>query len=460
MQLEVINPYDQEVYAELPFETETQIDAKLQNARQAFETWRQIPLDDRIAGIRKGLGYFDDHQDQIAEEISCQMGKPITQSYNEFGGFFDRANTMLEIAPQALGSDFLPPLEGFYRRIDREPLGVVLDIAAWNYPLLIAVNVIVPALASGNSVLIKHSAKTPLCGIHFERAFGELVPGLVQNLILSHKQTLKVIRTKGPDHVVFTGSVPGGREIYRAVAERFITLGLELGGKDPAYVAEDADLDFTISNIVDGGCYNAGQSCCAIERVYVHRRHYETFIDQARQVMSAYRLGNPLDKTVTMGPLANPAAMVLLDSQIAAAQKAGARVVLGGKRMDQTSGNFYLPTLLVDVPNDTDIMQEESFGPVLPVCPVDNDALALKMMNNSRYGLTASVWTTDRDRAEWFARRLSAGTVYQNRCDYLDPALPWTGVGDSGFGVSLSTYGFHHLTRLKSIHFRTQTTVA
>ncbi|KPJ79078.1 MAG: aldehyde dehydrogenase [Deltaproteobacteria bacterium SG8_13] len=443
------------MYVELPYDTEPQIQLKLQSARQAFEKWRRTPLQDRIAVIREGLSYFEAHRDQIAEEISSQMGKPIAQSHNEFGGFFERANTMLEIAPQALESDLLPPLEGFYRRIDREPLGVVLDIAAWNYPLLIAVNVIVPALAAGNSVLIKHSAKTPLCGVHFEKAFGGQVPGLVQNLILNHKQTLKIIRTRALDHVVFTGSVPGGREVYRAVAECLIAAGLELGGKDPAYVAEDADLAFATANIVDGGCYNAGQSCCAIERVYVHRKHYDAFIDQARQVMSTYRLGDPLDKTVTMGPLATSTTIQLLDAQIRSAQDQGARMVLGGKRMDQSPGNFYLPTLLVDVPNDADIMQEENFGPVLPVCPVENDAKALKMMNASRYGLTASVWTSDRRRAEWFASRLNTGTVYQNRCDYLDPALPWTGVGESGFGVSLSRYGFHHLTRCKSIHFRT-----
>ncbi len=458
MQLKVINPYDQKVYVELPFDTQSQIQVKLQKAWQAFEKWRRTPLQDRIATIRAGLNYFDVNRDIIAEEISCQMGKPITQSHNEFAGFFERAHYMLEIAPQALESDLLPPLEGFYRRIDREPHGVVLDIAAWNYPLLIAVNVIVPALAAGNSVLIKHSARTPLCGVHFEKAFGGLVPGLVQNLVLSHKQTLEMIRIQKLGHVVFTGSVPGGREIYRAVAERFMAVGLELGGKDPAYVAEDADLAFAIPNIVDGGCYNAGQSCCAIERVYVHRKHYEAFIDQARQVMSAYRLGDPLDQAVTMGPLATSATIQLLDAQISAAEKGGARVALGGKRMDQATGNFYLPTLLADVSSDAEIMQEESFGPVLPVCPVDNDAQALKMMNASRYGLTASVWTSDRQRAEWFAGRLNAGTVYQNRCDYLDPALPWTGVGDSGFGVSLSKYGFHHLTRCKSIHFRTETT--
>ena len=458
MQLKVINPYDRQVYAELAFDTESQIKVKLRKSRRAFEKWRRTPLQDRIAAIREGLNYFDANRDRIAKDISCQMGKPITQSHNEFGGFFERAHYMLEIAPQALESERLPSIEGFYRRIDRQPLGVVLDIAAWNYPLLIAVNVIVPALAAGNSVLIKHSARTPLCGLHFEKAFGGLISGLVQNLILSHDQTLEMIRTGELDHVAFTGSVPGGRQVYGAVAQRFMAAGLELGGKDPAYVAEDADLAFAVPNIVDGGCYNAGQSCCAIERVYVHQRHYEAFIDQARQAMSAYRLGDPMDQTVTMGPLATAGTMQLLDAQIGAAQKGGARVVLGGKRMGQGPGNFYLPTLLADVSNDDEIMQEESFGPVLPVCPVDNDAQALKLMNASRYGLTASVWTSDRERAEWFAGRLDVGTVFQNRCDYLDPALPWTGVGDSGFGVSLSKYGFHHLTRCKSIHFRTNTT--
>jgi acyl-CoA reductase-like NAD-dependent aldehyde dehydrogenase len=241
------------------------------------------------------------------------------------------------------------------------------------------------------------------------------------------------------------------------VAAHFIDVGLELGGKDAAYVAEDADLAFAVPNVVDGACYNAGQSCCAVERAYVHRSCYDVFIERAEAVMSEYRLGDPLDENTTMGPLASSAALDLLDHQVADAVARGARLILGGKRMAATDGNFYLPTLLVDVPNDAEVMQAESFGPILPVLAVGSDQEAVERMNDSRFGLTASVWTGSQEKAAWFARRLRVGTVYQNRCDYLDPALPWTGVGDSGKGSSLSTYGYYHLTRRKSIHFRTET---
>ena len=457
MALQVINPYNRQVYTELAYDTDSQIAAKIATARETFAAWHRLPLEERMATVSRSLEYFRIHKDRIAEEISCQMGKPIVQSRNEFGGFFERAEHMLKIAPDSLAPDRLPPKEGFFRRIDHTPLGVVLDLAAWNYPLLIPVNIVVPALLAGNTVLIKHSAKTPLCGLHFEKAFSQSMPGLVQNLIMTHDQTLKLIRNNPIDHVVFTGSVPGGREIYRSAANRLLDVGLELGGKDPAYVAEDADLDFSVANVVDGACYNAGQSCCAIERVYVHRKQYPAFIAGVREALDAYRMGDPLDDKTTLGPLASRSTLQLLDRQVSDALGRGAQVLAGGKALADATGNFYLPTLLTEVPNEAEAMQDESFGPLLPVCPVNNDREALKLMNDSRFGLTASVWTSDQERAEWFARRLHTGTVYQNRCDYLDPGLPWTGVGESGLGSSLSKYGFYHLTRRKSIHFRTRT---
>jgi len=457
MTLKVHNPFNQEVIAELPYDTDTRIGDKIDAARRTFEKWRWVSLEERIGYVKESLDYFRTNKAVIAEEISRQMGKPINQSRNEFGGFFERAEHMLDIASDTLAPEILPDKIGFHRRIEHEPLGVVLDIAAWNYPLLIAVNVVIPALLAGNSVLLKHSARTPLCGLHFEKAFGQQTPGLVQNLILTHDHTLAMIRDGGVDHVVFTGSVPGGRAIHRAVAERFIDVGLELGGKDPAYIAEDADLEFTVPNVVDGACYNAGQSCCAVERVYVHRNCYEAFIERSDTIMRQYRLEDPLDEETTMGPLASAQAPDYLDRQVADAERRGAEVILGGRRSTVTAGNFYPPTLLTAVPNEAAVMQEESFGPLLPVLMVENDQEALERMNDSRYGLTASVWTADRERAEWFSRRLKVGTVYQNRCDYLDPALPWSGFGDSGKGSSLSGYGFLHLTRRKSIHFRTET---
>jgi acyl-CoA reductase-like NAD-dependent aldehyde dehydrogenase len=453
--LKLINPYNQEILHEMPYETQHHLDEKLTQARKAFEVWRRVPLTARVQEVWEGLKRFRANTEEVAREVTLQMGKPIREARQEVKTCCDRAEHMLSIAVSCLTHDVLPPVPGFYRRIEHEPLGVVLNIAAWNYPLLIPVNVIVPALLAGNTVLLKHSGRTPLCGLQFERAFGGLMPpGLVTNVILSHEQTALLIGDPRINHVAFTGSVPGGRDIYREASRRFIDVGLELGGKDPAYVAADANLDFAVENIVDGACYNAGQSCCAVERVYVHQRIYNDFLTRAQAVMERYRLGNPLAEETTMGPLANRSALDILEGQVENGLTLGARLIMGGHPLTSEKGNFFPPTLMADVHNDATAMQEESFGPLLPVLSVESDEQALLLMDETRYGLTASVWTQDRERAERFARELEAGTIYQNRCDYLDPALPWTGVRDSGKGSTLSRFGFLPFTRHKSIHFR------
>lgn len=456
MPLEVVNPYNQEIVCELPYDEGARIDGKIDAARHAYEQWRHLSIEERSRQVARGLERFRSNADAIARDITRQMGKPLRQSRREVETFFGRAEYMRSIAEESLAPDILPGKEGFHRRIEHVPLGLVLCIAAWNYPLLIPVNVVVPALLAGNTVLLKHSAKTPLCGQHFEDAFGNLEPaGLVTNLVLTHEQTAALIADRRVDHVNFTGSVSGGHQVYRVAAQRLLDVGLELGGKDPAYVAEDADLDFSAEHLIDGACYNAGQSCCAVERVYVHRTLYPDFLARAKALMERYRLGDPLDEETTLGPLANRSALDLLERRVEEAVRRGARLLLGGRRLEGTNGNFFPPTLLADVPNDAALMQEETFGPVVPALAVADDDEALARMGDTRYGLTASVWTRSRERAERFATALEAGTIYQNRCDYLDPALPWTGTRDSGKGTTLSRYGFYHLTRRKSIHFRT-----
>ena len=455
MYLKVINPFDQKVLCALPLDQGKGLDAKIAGARKAYERWRRLSLEDRAHRVEQGLKYFRDHTEEIARDITLQMGKPLAQARNEVKGFFHRAEYMLSIAKETLAPEVLPGKPGFHLRIEHAPLGVVYNIAPWNYPLLTAVNVVVPALLAGNTVLLKHSPLTPLIGRHFESAFGELdPPNLVTSLILTNAQASRLIGDSRINYIAFTGSVATGSKVYEQAAKRLMDVGLELGGKDPAYVAADADLDFAVENIVDGACYNAGQSCCAVERVYVHRTLYKAFLTRAKRALEQYRLGDPLDEETTMGPLARREAVPFLEGQVKEAVRRGARLLLGGRRLKGMDGNFFEPTLLADVSNQAKVMQEESFGPIVPVLSVADDAEALARMSDSRYGLTASIWSRDRMRAELFARELEAGTVFQNRCDYLDPCLPWTGARESGIGSTLSRYGFYHLTRRKGIHFR------
>ncbi len=455
MHLKLINPSNQKVLCELPLDQGKTLEKKIAGAHGAYEHWRPLSLEDRARRVEQGLKYFREHAEEIARDITLQMGKPLTQARGEVKTFFHRAEYMLSIAKETLAPEILPAKPSFHFRIEHTPLGVVYNIAPWNYPLLTAVNVVIPALLAGNTVLLKHSPLTPLVGRHFENAFGKVnPPNLVTSLIMTNAQASRLINDPRINYIAFTGSVATGTKVYRQAARRLLDVGLELGGKDPAYVAQDADLDFTVENIVDGACYNAGQSCCAVERVYVHRTLYHDFLDRAKSLLKQYRLGDPLEERTTLGPLARREALPFLEGQVKEAVRRDARLLLGGKRLKGTRGNFFPPTLLADVPNDAKMMQEESFGPLVPVTPVADDEEALARMNDSRYGLTASIWTNDRERAERFARDLEVGTVFQNRCDYLDPALPWTGARDSGIGSTLSRYGFYHLTRRKGIHLR------
>jgi acyl-CoA reductase-like NAD-dependent aldehyde dehydrogenase len=456
--VKLINPYDQTLIREIPHDTAAAVEQALDRAWQAFRQWREFSLEQRTERVERALRKLKQNGDAIARDVTLQMGKPLSQARGELDTLLDRARQSIEDAPAALAPDLLPEKAGFVRRIAHEPLGVVLNIAAWNYPLVIPINVIVPALLAGNVILLKHSHSTLLTGQALEDAFAAAdLPGLVTNLVIDHQQTARLIGDRRIAHVAFTGSVGGGRQIYRAVAaDRFIDVGLELGGKDPAYVAADADLNFAAVNLVDGACYNAGQSCCAIERVYVHHDLYEPFLAKVSAALSEYRLGDPLEEATTMGPLARQRGLEELQQQVDDAVARGGQLLLGGKRVPDTEGNFYPPTLVAGAANDARIMQEESFGPLLPVAPVQDDDEAIRRMNDSPFGLTASVWTADVERAERFADRLQAGTIFQNRCDYLDPMLPWTGWGDSGKGSTLSRFGFYHLTRRKSIHLRTE----
>jgi acyl-CoA reductase-like NAD-dependent aldehyde dehydrogenase len=456
----VDDPFTGENATSVPVADEATIGKTLDRAREAARAVRKLSVEERVALCDRALTAFEARAEEIAKDVTKQMGKPLSQSRGEVKGMAGRWRHMMEIAKESLADIVLPPKEGFERRIAKDPLGVVLDLPAWNYPLLTAVNAVVPAVLAGNAVVVKHSPRTPLCGEHFARAFAEAkgagaLADVVQSLFVDYETTEKMVADKRIDSVLFTGSVLGGHRIQAAAKDRFLHVGLELGGNDPAYVAQDADLANTVENVVDGAIYNAGQSCCAVERVYVHRSMYEKFIAAAEPLVKAYVMGDPTNDKTSLGPIAQPWHIKELAGFIDDAKAKGAKVVVGGEACAVSGkGRFFQATLLRDVPQAASVMQKESFGPILAVSPVDSDEEALARMNDSQLGLTASVWTTDRERANRLARELEFGTVYMNRCDALDPALPWTGVKDSGRGVTLSALGFAELTRPKAIHFR------
>lgn len=453
----VDNPYTGDVAASVEMTTPAQLDAVLEKARKGAKALRTMSVGDRIKLVLRACEAMEKRVDEIARDITRQMGKPLSQAKGEVGGMAGRLRHMASIAEASLADIVLEPKEGFERRIAKEPLGVVLDLPAWNYPLLTAVNAVAPAVLAGNAVVLKHSPRTPLCGEHFARAFAEAgaPEGAVQAIFLDYARTEALVADPRVDHVLFTGSVLGGHKMQAAAKDRFMHVGLELGGNDPAYVAEDADFDKAVENIVDGAMYNAGQSCCAVERVYVHAAVYDRFVEAVEPLVRAYVLGNPEDDKTSIGPIAQPWHPKELAAFVADAVSNGARVVCGGnaKSIDG-KGRFFEPTVLRDVSPSSRLMKEESFGPILPIARVSSDDEALRLMNASSLGLTASVWTKDRDRADRMARLLEAGTVYMNRCDSLDPALPWSGVKNSGRGVTLSALGFDALTRPKALHYR------
>jgi acyl-CoA reductase-like NAD-dependent aldehyde dehydrogenase len=455
--LVVDNPFTGEAACTVKLATFDTVALALDRARVAQRAFRSTGVVGRAALCTRAIIAMERHTDEIAADIARMMGKPIAQGRNEVAGMAARARYMISIAEESLADVVLPAKDGFDRRVVKEPLGTVLDLPAWNYPLLTCVNVLVPAVLAGNAVVIKHSPRSPLCGEHFAQAFSSVgtPEGLVQAVLCDHPTTEAVAADLRVDHVVFTGSLFGGHRIQQAASGKFIHVATELGGNDPAYVAPDCDLGPTVAGIVDGAIYNAGQSCCAVERVYVHRTLYEAFIAAAEPLVRAYVMGDPMDPKTTLGPIAQPGHVTELEGMVIEARAKGAKIVVGGKAATVDGrGRFFQATLLRDVTPQMRVMQSESFGPVLPVCPVDSEEEALARMNQSSLGLTASVWTTDEARALRMAKALEFGTVYMNRCDAVDPALPWGGMKDSGRGVSLGALGLDQLTRPKALHFK------
>lgn len=459
--LKVISPVDNSIYAERPLASPAAIDRALDAARRAQASWRRVPVAERAAIMNRFCDHFESQRDAIALELTWQMGRPIRYAPNEVRGTLERARHMIAIAPQALADIDAGPKESFTRFIRREPLGVVLAVAAWNYPYLIAVNSVAPALMAGNAVLLKHSAQTPLCAERFSECLRSagLPDGLFQALHMSHEDTERVIRDPRVDFVAFTGSVAGGHAVQRAASERFIGTGLELGGCDPVYVRHDADLAHAVENVVDGAYFNSGQSCCGLQRIYVHERLYDSFVEGYVDLTRKYVLGNPLESSTTLGPVVRAGAAEEIRRQIDASVRAGASPVLSESDFPASAaGTAYLaPQVLLKVDHSMPVMREEIFGPVAGIMKVRSDEQAIELMNDTKFGLTAAIWTGDEEAALSIGDRVATGTWFMNRCDYLDPALAWVGVKDSGRGCTLSVVGYEHLTRPKSFHLRLRT---
>lgn len=454
-----ISPVDGSVCAEFELASPAAMDAALDRASRAQRSWKRVPVGERAAMCRRAIDLMVARTDQLATELTWQMGRPIAHAPLEIRrGFQERAAYMIDIAEEALADIAIAPKEGFQRFIRREPLGVVLVVAPWNYPYLVSVNAVIPAIMAGNTVLLKVSQQTPLVAERYAEAFREagLPDGVFQFVHASHEDVARMIGDRRVSFVSFTGSVEGGCAVQAAAAPRFVAANLELGGKDPAYVRSDAPLGAAIENLVDGVYFNSGQSCCGVERIYVHRDVYRPFVDGFVELTRRYVLGNPLAPDTTLGPMVRASAAASVRGQIAEAVAGGARPLIDPREFpaDREGTPYLAPQVLVDVDHRMRVMTEETFGPVVGVVAVKDDREAIDLMNDSRYGLTASIWTADVDAAVRIGDAVETGTWFLNRCDYLDPALAWTGVKDSGRGCSLSRLGYDAVTRPKSFHLR------
>lgn len=455
----IVSPIDGSIVAERELASDSQIETVLTNAEHARTTWRNTSVEERARLCEAMVKHLEKNVTEIANEITHQMGRPVRYTPNEIlRGAQERARYMISIAAGELSDISVPQVEGFTKFIRRDPVGTVLIVAPWNYPYLTAINSLIPALMSGNTVIMKHASQTLLCAERFSEACAAagFPDGVFQHIHASHSAVEKMIGDSRINFVVFTGSVQGGAAMERAAAGRFIGVGTELGGKDPSYVRADCDLALAIAENVDGAFFNSGQSCCAIERIYVHDSVYDQFIDGFVQLTKQYVLGNPFDDTTTIGPMVNAGAADFVRGQVSAAIAAGATALINESHFAASQvGTAYMgPIVLTNVNHTMSVMRDESFGPVIGIMRVGSDDEAISLMNDSPFGLTASLWTQDATAAQAIGHRLETGTVFMNRCDYVDPTLVWTGVKDTGSGIALSRLGFNAYTRPKSFHLK------
>ena len=440
--LKCISPIDGSVYLERPVLSLEAARDVCARAKAAQGAWAARPLSERVQLVRDAIAEVGKTTDRMAQELAHQMGRPVRYG-GEFGGFAERGNYMADIAEKALAPTIVEDSDKATRKITREARGVVLVVAPWNYPYMTAINTVAPALIAGNTVVLKHATQTLQVGERLAEAFhaAGIPDDVFQNVFLDHDTTSALIAERQFGFVNFTGSVGGGKAMEVAAAGTFTPIATELGGKDPGYVRADADVDAAVDGLMDGAMFNAGQCCCGIERIYVHESLYDAFVEKAVAWVNALKLGNPLETDTDIGPMANvrfaAEATALIDT------------------FEADDGGAYLtPQILTNVTHDMRVMRDESFGPVVGIMPVKDDAEAIALMNDCQFGLTAAIFTKDADAADAIGAQLETGTVFMNRCDYLDPALCWTGCKDTGQGAGLSELGYQALTRPKSYHLK------
>ncbi len=452
--VDLISPIDGSVYLTREVLSRDAAFDAAKRAKAAQADWAARPVSERIALVRKAGQIIGQQKDRMATELAHQMGRPVRYG-GEYGGFDERLSYMAEVAEDALAPMQIEDSDAFRRVIKRVPWGVVLVVAPWNYPYMTAINTVAPALIAGNTVILKHAGQTLAVGDHLAEAFQTAgVPeDVFQNLVLDHDTTSALLSERAVDFVNFTGSVGGGQAMERAAAGTFIPVSTELGGKDPGYVRADANIDAAVDTLLDGAMFNAGQCCCGIERIYVHESLFDQFVEKAVAWVNAQKLGNPLDTDTTMGPMANARFADEVRAQIAEALADGAKAHIDTMPADD-GGAYLTPQILTNVTHNMRVMRDESFGPVVGIMPVKDDDEAIALMNDSRFGLTASIWSADTATAEALGDRIETGTVFLNRCDYLDPALCWTGCKDTGRGQGLSKLAYQALTRPKSYHLK------
>ena len=456
--LKTITPINNTVYVERNYASSQEIENSLNISKKTFLDWQKTSINERKKIITKFVDTFLENNKEIEEELCRQMGRPIGQCGGEMNGFEERARYMIEKSEEALANVISKKNDEFDNFITKDPLGTIFIIAPWNYPYNTSVNSVVPSLLAGNTVILKHSSQTPLCAEQLYKAakLSGLPEGVFQFLHLDHQSTSKIIADERIDHVLFTGSVSGGRQVKKAIGERFINAGLELGGKDPAYVRKDCNLQHAIENLADGSFYNSGQSCCGIERIYVDSEVYNDFVQGIKSITEKYILDDPLNEETNLGPVVKLSAAQSIRSQVKDAISNGANDIIEKTnfKIAEDSNCYVSPSVLIDVDHSMKFMMEETFGPTVGIMKVNNEDQAAQLMNDSPYGLTACVWTSDMEFAKKFGKRINTGTFFMNRCDYLDPGLAWTGVKNTGIGVTLSVLGFNHVTRAKSYHYR------